>query len=217
MDGDPLYSIGDLARRTGLAVKTVRFYSDRGIVPPATRSPAGHRMYDLDAVARPDLVRTLRELGLDLPTIRKVVHREVSLPEVAAAHAEALAVQIRTLRLRRAVVTAVARRGSTPEELELMHKLAKLSADERRRLIDEFLDTVFSTLDSSPCAPGYRGSRLALGAGPPRRGRHRCRARLGAGRRPERRRGADAADRLARRRDLPRSGVMNWCGVSHTR
>jgi hypothetical protein len=78
------------------------------------------------------------------------VHREVSLPEVAAAHAEALAVQIRTLRLRRAVVTAVARRGSTPEELELMHKLAKLSADERRRLIDEFLDTVFSGLDAHP-------------------------------------------------------------------
>jgi DNA-binding transcriptional MerR regulator len=45
MDGDPLYSIGDLARRTGLAVKTVRFYSDRGIVPPATRSPPGPRTH----------------------------------------------------------------------------------------------------------------------------------------------------------------------------
>jgi DNA-binding transcriptional MerR regulator len=159
MNGDPLYSIGDLARRTGLAVKTVRFYSDRGIVPPANRSPAGHRLYDIDAVARLDLVRTLRELGLDLLTIRKVVNREVSLPEVAAAHAEALAVQIRTLRLRRAVVTAVARRGSTPEELELMHKLAKLSADERRRLIDEFLDTVFSGLDAHP---GFVGIRRSL-------------------------------------------------------
>ncbi|MEY9946913.1 MerR family transcriptional regulator [Kitasatospora sp. GAS1066B] len=150
MDGDTLYSIGDLAQRTGLTVKAIRFYANRGIVPPTDRSPAGYRRYDTDAVARLDLVRTLRDLGLDLPTIRKVLDRELSLPEVAAAHAEALAVQIRTLRLRHAVLTAVAERGSTPEEMDLMHKLAKLSADERRRLIGEFLDAVFGDLDAAP-------------------------------------------------------------------
>ncbi|WP_024754840.1 MerR family transcriptional regulator [Streptomyces exfoliatus] len=154
MDGDTLYSIGELARRTGLTVKTIRFYSDRGIVAPTDRSPAGYRLYNIDAVARLDLVRTLRELGLDLPTIRKVVDRELSLPEVAAAHAEALAVQIRVLRLRRAVMTAVAERGSTPEETELMHRLAQLSEDERRRLIGDFLDAVFGGLDA---APAFRG------------------------------------------------------------
>ncbi|MGW7008413.1 MerR family transcriptional regulator [Streptomyces sp. NPDC054933] len=151
MDGDTLYSIGDLARRTGLTVKAIRFYSDCGIVPPTDRSPAGYRLYGIDAVARLDLVRTLRDLELDLPTIRKVVDREISLPEVAAAHAEALAVQIRMLRLRRAVLTTVAKRGSTPEEMDLMHKLAKLSEDERRRLIGDFLDTAFSgLLDANP-------------------------------------------------------------------
>ncbi|MFI6290125.1 MerR family transcriptional regulator [Nonomuraea sp. NPDC050790] len=141
MDG---YTIGDLARRTGLTVKTVRFYSDKGIVPPSGRSHAGYRLYDLAAVARLDLVRTLRELGLDLATIRRVVNRELSLPEVAAAHAEALEVQMRTLRLRRAVLRAVARRGSTPEEMDIMHKLARLSEDERRRLIDDFLDATLA-------------------------------------------------------------------------
>lgn len=143
MDGDTLYSIGELARRTGLTVKTIRFYSDRGIVTPTDRSPAGYRLYNIDAVARLDLVRTLRELGLDLPTIRKVVDRELSLPEAAATHAEALAVQIRVLRLRRAVLMAVAERGSTPEETELMHRLAQLSEDERRRLIGDFLNAAF--------------------------------------------------------------------------
>ncbi|MFE6747749.1 MerR family transcriptional regulator [Kitasatospora purpeofusca] len=66
MDGDTLFTIGDLARRTGLTVKTIRFYADSGIVPPTDRSPAGYRLYDLDALARLDLVRTLRELGLEL-------------------------------------------------------------------------------------------------------------------------------------------------------
>ncbi|MFI6454090.1 MerR family transcriptional regulator [Streptosporangium amethystogenes] len=148
MNGDTLYSIGDLARRTGLTVKAIRFYSDRGIVPPTDRNPAGHRLYGIDAVARLDLLRTLRDLGLDLPTIRRVVNQEISLPEVAAAHAEALAAQIRVLRLRRAVLTAVAKRGSTAEEMNLMHQLARLSEDERRRLIDDFLGTAFGGLDA---------------------------------------------------------------------
>ncbi|MEQ4721577.1 MerR family transcriptional regulator [Nonomuraea sp. B19D2] len=152
------YSIGELARRTGLTVKTIRFYSDQGIVPPADRSPAGYRRYDVDAVARLELVRTLRDLGLDLPTIRRVVDREVSLAEVAAAHAEALAVQIRTLRLRRAVLAAVARRGSSPEETDLMNRLARLSEDERRRLIADFLDAAFDGLGAVPGFAGIMGS-----------------------------------------------------------
>lgn len=158
MNGDTLYSIGELARRTGFTVKTIRFYSDRGIVAPTDRSPAGYRLYSIDAVARLDLVRTLRELGLDLPTIRKVVDRELSLPEVAATHAEALTVQIRVLRLRRAVLTAVAERGSTPEETELMQKLAQLSEDERRRLTGDFLDAVFGGLDAAPVFAGVMRS-----------------------------------------------------------
>ncbi len=158
MDGDTLYSIGDLARRTGLAVKTIRFYSDRGIVAPAGRSPAGYRLYDLDAVARLDLVRTLRDLGVDLPTIRKVMNRELPLPAVAAAHAEALDVQIRALRLRRAVLTAMARRGSTPEEMDLMHKLARLSEGERQRLTGDFLDAVLGDLGAEPSFPAVRCS-----------------------------------------------------------
>ncbi|MFF3654073.1 MerR family transcriptional regulator [Streptomyces olivochromogenes] len=154
----PLCSIGELARRTGLTVKAIRFYSDRGIVPPTVRSPVGYRLYGADALARLDLVRTLRDLGVGLPDIRKVVAGELSLSEVAAAHADALAVQIRTLRLRHAVLTAVARRDSSLEEMDLMHRLARLSEDERRRLIDDFLDSVFAGSAGSGAFVGIRRS-----------------------------------------------------------
>jgi DNA-binding transcriptional MerR regulator len=150
MTDDALHTIGDLARRTGLPVKTIRFYADAGVVPETGRTPAGYRVYDLEAVARLDLVRTLRDLGVDLPAIRRVLAREATLTEVAAAHAEALDVQIRTLRLRRAVLGAVAARGATHQEMDLMHKMARLSDTERKRMIEEFVDSTFGGVDANP-------------------------------------------------------------------
>ncbi|GAA1687031.1 MerR family transcriptional regulator [Fodinicola feengrottensis] len=143
-----LYTIGELARRTGLSVRAIRFYSDEGLVAPTDRTSAGYRRYDVTAMAQLDLVRTLRELGIDLDTIRGLLAGERTVGEVAAAHAEALDVQIRTLRLRRAVLRSVAARGSAPEELKLMHKLARLSEAERNRILTDFIDEV------SGVAPG---------------------------------------------------------------
>ncbi|MFD3774881.1 MerR family transcriptional regulator [Streptomyces sp. NPDC058612] len=152
MDVTTLYSIGELSRRTGLSVRTIRFYSDSGMVAPTTRSPAGYRLYDLDALLRLELLRTLRELGMDLATIQRVLDSELSVADVAAAHADAMDVQIRVLRLRRSVLRVVAKRGSSPEETKLMHRLTQLSGEERRRLIDKFIDGTFGTMDADPAA-----------------------------------------------------------------
>lgn len=47
-----------LARRTGVPVRTIRFWSDTGVIAPTGRSDGGYRLYDAAAVARLDLVRT---------------------------------------------------------------------------------------------------------------------------------------------------------------
>ncbi|MFI6165624.1 MerR family transcriptional regulator [Nocardia sp. NPDC051052] len=150
MDDETLFPIGALAERTGLTVKTIRFYADKGIVPPTSHSPAGYRLYDIDALARLELVRTLRELDIDLPTVRRVLARETSLAEVAVAHAAALDAQIRVLRLRRAVLRAVANRESKPQEMDLMHKLVNLTQAERHRYIHDFIDDTFGGADANP-------------------------------------------------------------------
>lgn len=93
MDDKTLLSIGAVAERTGLTVKAIRFYADRKIVAPSAIGPNGFRRYDSDAIARLELVRTLRALGLDLDTVRQVLARERTVPEVAAAHADALDVR----------------------------------------------------------------------------------------------------------------------------
>jgi DNA-binding transcriptional MerR regulator len=143
--------IGELARRTGLTVKTVRYYSDLGLVPEATRTRSGHRRYDAASALRLDFVRTLRELGLDLATIRRVLDREADLAAVAAAHASALDTQIRLLRVQRAVLRTLARREPiTPKEVDRMNRIAQATADERRRLISEFLDSIFAGIPVDP-------------------------------------------------------------------
>jgi DNA-binding transcriptional MerR regulator len=150
MDGRRLYSIGDLARRTGLPVRTIRFYSDSGVLPPTDRSSTNHRRYDLTAVARLELVRTLRDLGVDLVTIQRVLTDEISVAQAAAAHVDALDVQIRVLRLRRAVLRAVVTRDSSAQEMELMRRIVQLSEAERHRLIHDFIDSTFGDLDANP-------------------------------------------------------------------
>ena len=146
----PRFTIGELARRTGLPVKTIRFYSDAGVVPESGRTAAGYRLYDTEALARLETARTLRDFGFDLGTVKGLLDRQVTFDDVVALHADALDTQIRLLRLRRAVLRAVAKRNSTPEEMELINRLAKLSADERNRIIGDFYDEVFGGLDIDP-------------------------------------------------------------------
>ncbi|WP_116948564.1 MerR family transcriptional regulator [Jiangella endophytica] len=163
-DDGAFLSIGDLARRTGLPVKTIRYYADIGLVPPTDRSPAGYRRYDAVALARLDLVRTLRELGIDLATVRRVLDRSLSLADMATAHAAALDAQIRLLRTRRSVLRAVAALGiDDHEELDLMNRLAHLSAAERQQIIDDYWSSAFEGLDTDPAfADRMRSVRVDL-------------------------------------------------------
>ena len=135
-------TIGQPAARTGLPVRTLRFYADAGVLPEAGRSETGYRLFGPEAVARDRLVRTLRELGVGLDDVKRVLSAEASLADVAAAHGRAIDARIRTLRLQRAVLRVVAR-STHPDELEQMTDLTTLTAGERRRIVEDYLDAVF--------------------------------------------------------------------------
>ncbi|MGW2769383.1 helix-turn-helix domain-containing protein [Streptomyces sp. NPDC001275] len=161
-DGTGLLTIGELARVTGLTVRTIRYWSDEGALPPVARSTGGYRLYDAASVARLELIRTLRELGLGLADVRRVLAGERTVAEVAAAHVAALDAQIRSLKVTRAVLSTVARRGSSAEEMTLMNKLARLSAAERRRIMEEFVEEMFHGLDTADPEIRERMRRTAM-------------------------------------------------------
>ncbi|WP_030190313.1 MerR family transcriptional regulator [Streptomyces violaceorubidus] len=157
----PPYSIGELSARTGVSVRTIRFYSDTGLLPPTGRTPAGYRQYGEAALGRLHLIGVLRELDVDLGTVRRVLDGDLSVARAAAAHADATALQIRALRLRHSVLRLVARRAAGPEETVLMHRIALLASEERRRLIADFI----AALDAG--TPHARSAADALRAALP--------------------------------------------------
>ncbi|MGJ3264150.1 MAG: MerR family transcriptional regulator [Salinarimonas sp.] len=66
-------SIGDLSRRTGVKVPTIRYYESIGLLPEPARSAGGQRRYDATHLARLGFVRHARDLGFEIEAIRELL------------------------------------------------------------------------------------------------------------------------------------------------
>lgn len=102
VSSDGLWSIGELAERAGVTVKTVRFYSDRGLLPEAGRSSGGHRRYGPEALDRLRLIRSLRALDLPVPEVERVLDRDEALEEVVTGQLREVDSRLAALRWREA-------------------------------------------------------------------------------------------------------------------
>jgi DNA-binding transcriptional MerR regulator len=79
----PVWKIGELARRTGLTVRTLHHYDEIGLLSPAERSDGGHRVYDEAAVQRLYRIVSLRSLGFPLDAIGHALDSERFDPRAA--------------------------------------------------------------------------------------------------------------------------------------
>lgn len=70
MDGNSrstaTWRVGALAELTGLTVRALHHYDHLGLLRPSQRTPAGHRLYTADDVARLYRINLLRRLGFPL-------------------------------------------------------------------------------------------------------------------------------------------------------
>jgi MerR family transcriptional regulator, thiopeptide resistance regulator len=67
------FTVGELAKLTGITVRTLHHYDEIGLVQPSDRSRAGYRLYDDGDVLRLQQVLLYRELGLPLDQIAAVL------------------------------------------------------------------------------------------------------------------------------------------------
>ena len=66
-------SIGELARRSGVKVATIRYYEQAGLVPVPVRTDGHQRRYGDAAVGRLNFIRHARELGFEVSAVRELL------------------------------------------------------------------------------------------------------------------------------------------------
>ena len=85
MDDD--LKIGELARRTGVTAKAIRFYERKRVLAPAKRAANRYRLYDDDAVGMLYFVKQATGLGLTLGEIKEIIAiRRGGRPPCAHVH-----------------------------------------------------------------------------------------------------------------------------------
>ena len=80
-----LLKVGELARRTGLTVRALHHYDSIGLLRPSARSDGGYRLYNRDDVARLHGIQALRQMGVPLADVARLLEGgDGSLPSILA-------------------------------------------------------------------------------------------------------------------------------------
>lgn len=171
-DDDGMWSIGELAERAGVTVKTVRFYSDSGLLPEARRSSGGHRRYDTAALDRLRTIRSLRMLDVPVADVGRVLGHEGALQDVVAERLRGLGTELTALRWREAALQLVqdAPAGERPDRLRLVGAMttppstAPMAGFWRRLLPPRLPPRLLSVIleRTVPAAPGDPSGRQVL-------------------------------------------------------
>lgn len=115
--------IGDVARRTGLNIHTIRFYESRRLLAEPVRTESGYRVYSAENVEDLKFIRKAQELGFSLKEIRELLILKRRGGEACAHVKSLLEEKLARVRAKRA-------------ELEAMEgELARSLADCRRELL----------------------------------------------------------------------------------
>jgi len=87
--------VGELARRTGLTVRTLHHYDEIGLLKPSLHTGSGHRLYAAADVARLQQVLSLRQLGFSLDEVRDCLEQPGYSPlEIVTLHIARLKEQL---------------------------------------------------------------------------------------------------------------------------
>lgn len=144
------WKVGELAKKTGLSVRTLHYYDEFGLLSPSCRTGAGHRLYNAEDVVRLQQIKSLRALGFGLEEIRESLDRPGSAHRVIEMHLARLREQIElqqrlcnsletiAARLRPAEEVSIGKFIETVMEvIEMSERLEKYYTPEQREEIEQ--------------------------------------------------------------------------------
>ena len=123
-DGN-VFAIGEMSRRTGVNIETVRYYEKIGLMPRPNRSEGGNRLYNDMQLQRLFFIKRCREIGFSQSEVKALLsmvdHENITCAEVhsiTTAHVADIRKKIKDLRKLEKVLTQMASecsRGDVPE------------------------------------------------------------------------------------------------------
>jgi DNA-binding transcriptional MerR regulator len=136
---EPCLQIGEVADRTGVTQRTLRFYEERGLLKPPTRMEGGFRLYSEEDVSRVEQIKRLQNLlGLTLAEIKEMVEAEEVKEELRATYRPDLEVTERIERLQKRIDVTERQYGIISTKLTAM--------EEMKRDLEEKLERYRTTL-----------------------------------------------------------------------
>jgi Predicted transcriptional regulators len=146
-----LWKVGDLARLTGLTVRTLRFYDQIGLFSPSGQTESGHRLYDEFDLFRLQQILSLKELGLSLDEVKAVLEGEQFRPhEIVDLQIARLKEQIRQQQRLLEQLQHVSKRmaGNEPVSVEDFTGVLQAMKQSHEKLVIERRTSWMRALDS---------------------------------------------------------------------
>ena len=116
------YQIGEVAERTGVTQRTLRFYEEKGLVHPPERMDGGFRLYSEEDVTRIEYIKKLQDLlGFTLSEIKDMVEAEELLKQISSTRRPDLELAVRLQRANQII-------GALTRQLDVVdHKVEHLT------------------------------------------------------------------------------------------
>ena len=156
-----VWKVGELARETGLSVRTLHYYDEIGLLAPSQHTASGHRLYGGADLARLQQIKSLRQLGFSLEQIRDCLNgpdfsplrlveshlahlrEQVALQQRLCGKLEALAAHFRAAEevsaeefLQTIEAMNMVEKYYTPEQLKWLEERRRTVGEERIREVE---------------------------------------------------------------------------------
>jgi len=154
-DVDEAYlQIGEVAERTGVTQRTLRFYEEKGLLHPPTRMDGGFRLYSEQDVKRVEHIRRLQDLlGVALAEIKEMVEAEEVLRQLRAQYRPDAAIAEKRRQLERAIEVVHAQYAIVKQKTEQMEEM-KAQLKERLQTFDRWMKELNALETKEAVAPG---------------------------------------------------------------
>jgi DNA-binding transcriptional MerR regulator len=131
--------IGEVAERTGVTQRTLRFYEEKGLLRAPSRMEGGFRLYSEDDVRRVEQIRKLQDLlGVTLADIKEMVDAQEVLRELRAQYRPEAAIAEKRRQLEKAIEVSNAQYVIVKQKTQHLEEM-KAQLEERLKTFDRWM------------------------------------------------------------------------------